>query len=685
MSLRRAALTLIGANPYRQSQGKRRALVKIVQFCIASAELLLLFLPIYRRRFSHMRGVDLMVIGAQKAGTTWIDRELRRQGLAVMGRRKESHHFDRGRMWTLRRYLEQFQGQSLDLPVIEVAPDYGPLSRLRIRAVKRLFPDMRLAFIARNPVERLWSGLRMETEFDRDPNAAPMTALEKLDYLQSPRARRYNNYAAQLTNWSDVYGHERILVLPFEHIRTRPHTVLKAILNHAGFESKLGAVSADPEFSGRAALPPDAIATQIERMSAIEIDRIETYFIGKEQTVDWVAVCNNWRNLRLPRAPESSENLLVVCGFSPNDRSTSSGQKLAYRRVLELAQTHAHVHVIAFENRLDRLDESASQWPLNVSVDLIPLRTIDRVLGALLWPRLPSFSVGRRWAGCRVIANKLSDPTFTNFFADFSQGLGAIDPKVTALFRFRQHDVVSALYERRLLSGAAWKRLFFALEAHRSKLWERTVWGKVRSVETLSFDDCELIQKLESTARVFAVAAGSTLEIPERSHENAVPWRIIYWGNMARTENEEAALRLASCLLPRVQERIPGAHLWVVGAHPTKRVRALASKDVHITGFVSDPATLLQTGQLAAVPLSLGSGVKIKVLETLELGLPTIVSPVGGEGIPDHPLLTRVTDDEAMIDAIVGAFQSVPAGYNASEEHLNGSGISQLPEIAIAV
>ena len=163
-----------------------------------------------------------------------------------------------------------------------------------------------------------------------------------------------------------------------------------------------------------------------------------------------------------------------------------------------------------------------------------------------------------------------------------------------------------------------------------------------------------------------------------------VSGRIIYWGNMARTENEDAAVRLVNDILPRVKMAVPDAHVLIVGAHPTEKVRALAAKDVAVTGFIDEPAPVLATAAVAAVPLRLGSGVKIKVLETLEGGIPTVVSPVGGEGIPDHPLLTRVLDDDAMADAIIDILtaQNVPAAKNDMREMANGG--TQLASIEMA-
>ena len=74
---------------------------------------------------------------------------------------------------------------------------------------------------------------------------------------------------------------------------------------------------------------------------------------------------------------------------------------------------------------------------------------------------------------------------------------------------------------------------------------------------------------------------------------------------------------------------------------------------MHVTGYVEDPSDIFATLDVAVAPLRLGSGVKIKVFETIDMGIPTVVSPVGGEGIEDHPNLDRTTTDEEFAAAVI--------------------------------
>jgi glycosyltransferase involved in cell wall biosynthesis len=199
------------------------------------------------------------------------------------------------------------------------------------------------------------------------------------------------------------------------------------------------------------------------------------------------------------------------------------------------------------------------------------------------------------------------------------------------------------------------------MEAWRARQWEAGAWATVLRVETLSEDDATFVGDSAPTAEVFNGGAGVTIEVDpnQRRSEAIVPGRLIFWGNMSRAENVDAATYMARVLLPRIRARVAHAHLWIVGAHPTAEVEALRNDTVHVTGFVDDPAPVFYTASAAVAPIRLGSGVKIKVLETINAGIPTIASPVAREGIPPHRLLLAAETDDEFVDLVCQALQKM--------------------------
>lgn len=662
MTIIRGLIAGIGLNPYRKRRLSAQSLVSLARYAIASAQLLaILLLPGYagfvRRTIS--RPVDLMVIGAQKSGTTWVHAQLQKTGLAVVSDVKECHHFDRGRSGSIRTYMKQFSGAASGRPIIEVAPDYGPLPRWRIKAIHRLFPELRLAFIARNPVSRAWSGTRMETSFDRGIAVDAVPQRDLLDHLGLPRSRRYADYAKFLQDWVGIFGAERLRVFPFEGIKDAPSELIAELVAHASrktTDQQHSQPTGGVVFNGNATDMHDAIRQKLRRDYLPFVRSFTTFATRVDTTCPWAQIAETWTSdaLSVHKQPEQNRHALVVCGFCPNPDANSSGQKLAFRRIEEIAARYAKVDVIYFINTLDRLDQKAARtnWPQNMgTLTAINLTWRHRIGGAIAHPFLPFFASSRRLAGQKTIERHLSNPCYTDFFADFSQGLAAIPPRYLALFNFRQHDIVSRLYDRKAQHATGLRRAANRVEAARSRRWEKNAWPGVLRLETLSVDDAVTIQRAHPVADISAQAVRGTVQVPAhlRTSETIIPGRLIFWGNLSRAENIDAALRMARDLLPEIRKVIPTAHLWIVGAHPTKDVIALESETVHVTGFVDSPASAFCSAAAAVVPLRFGSGVKIKVIETLDAGIPTVTSEVGSEGISDNKLLISTRSDEQFI------------------------------------
>ena len=72
----------------------------------------------------------------------------------------------------------------------------------------------------------------------------------------------------------------------------------------------------------------------------------------------------------------------------------------------------------------------------------------------------------------------------------------------------------------------------------------------------------------------------------------------------------------------------------VLGANPPEGLKKYASKKVLVTGFVENITEYLNKTKVAVLPLVLGAGIKVKVLEFAAAGIPIVTNKIGIEGIP---------------------------------------------------
>ena len=108
---------------------------------------------------------------------------------------------------------------------------------------------------------------------------------------------------------------------------------------------------------------------------------------------------------------------------------------------------------------------------------------------------------------------------------------------------------------------------------------------------------------------------------------------IIFIGGFDHAPNADAVLYFAREIFPRIHARIPQAVFQVIGPYPTEEVSRLASKSIHILGFVPDVAPFFDRARVSVAPLRFGAGVKGKVNQSMSFGVPTVVTSVASEGM----------------------------------------------------
>ena len=101
--------------------------------------------------------------------------------------------------------------------------------------------------------------------------------------------------------------------------------------------------------------------------------------------------------------------------------------------------------------------------------------------------------------------------------------------------------------------------------------------------------------------------------------------------------NIDAALYFASKTWPLIHARRPELRLVIVGAQPAKAILALREQAITVTGTVDDVRPYYQSALMSVVPLRVGGGTRLKVLEAMAAGTPVISTTLGAEGLAVTP------------------------------------------------
>jgi glycosyltransferase involved in cell wall biosynthesis len=111
------------------------------------------------------------------------------------------------------------------------------------------------------------------------------------------------------------------------------------------------------------------------------------------------------------------------------------------------------------------------------------------------------------------------------------------------------------------------------------------------------------------------------------------PDTLIYAGSLSYGPNLDAVRWFVTDILPRVRAVRPSVSLVVTGRHDGVPLAPLMREGVTFTGHVPDVASHVAGSAIAVVPLRIGGGTRLKVLEAMALGTPVVSTAKGAEGL----------------------------------------------------
>lgn len=121
---------------------------------------------------------------------------------------------------------------------------------------------------------------------------------------------------------------------------------------------------------------------------------------------------------------------------------------------------------------------------------------------------------------------------------------------------------------------------------------------------------------------------------------------LCFIGGYAHSPNVDAVCWLAEEIMPLVWESHPHITLTLIGSQPTPAVMALQSSKIQVTGYVEDVTQYFTSSRICVAPLRYGAGMKGKVGQSLEFGLPVVTTDIGAEGMDlQHGLHVLIAND----------------------------------------
>jgi glycosyltransferase involved in cell wall biosynthesis len=364
---------------------------------------------------------------------------------------------------------------------------------------------------------------------------------------------------------------------------------------------------------------------------------------------------------------DSPASVLAVTGQVPWPLA-SGGHLRTYHLLRTLAKScRVRLLVPAIAGR----DDAGLQALRDISVDTVPVRVrapgvirtgLHMTHAALtrmpyvMFARHHHRALARRFR--EQIARETPQAVYFDHLDSYSYaGVTGSIPTVVDM-----HNVYSRLAERAAREqGNFARRMYLQHEAALIARMERDAAISAHTVLAVSEEEAGYFASL-GAARVTLVPNGvdcaryETLPLAHRTGRRT----ILYVGCFTWEPNVAAARFLATEVLPRVAQHVPDVRLAFVGKDPGPEMHALAAADarVVVAGNVPDVTTYLREAHVLAVPLQVGGGTRLKILEAFAAGLPVVSTPIGCEGIRGengkHLVIVDRPDFASAITGLLG-------------------------------
>ncbi|MBM3190669.1 MAG: glycosyltransferase [Chloroflexi bacterium] len=199
-------------------------------------------------------------------------------------------------------------------------------------------------------------------------------------------------------------------------------------------------------------------------------------------------------------------------------------------------------------------------------------------------------------------------------------------------------------------SWAQWRRL---------ARFERQVCLDADAVVAVSEADAAALRALAPGIVPLVVPNGVDVNRFHPNLPDALPLEhpaVVFTGRMDFRPNVDAMEWFHERIWPLIRAQRPDARLYVVGKAPHAALSPLAlDPSVTVTGYVADVLPYFGGADVYVVPLRMGGGTRLKVLEAMAAGLPLVSTTIGAEGIAGESgeYLLLADGAQAFADAVL--------------------------------
>jgi glycosyltransferase involved in cell wall biosynthesis len=227
---------------------------------------------------------------------------------------------------------------------------------------------------------------------------------------------------------------------------------------------------------------------------------------------------------------------------------------------------------------------------------------------------------------------------------------------------FDAHNAETALQQRALLAGLAdlrrprrWPAAAYSwIQVGRLRRFERWACRSADWVVTVSESDRAAIGRLIPEKAASMSVMPNSIDVNQYDYfllspdDLPGPFDLVFTGKMDYRPNVDAVLWFAEAVWPLIRAKRPQATWAIVGQKPHARLAKLKREEgITVIGRVEHVLPYLAASTVYILPLRIGSGTRLKLLEAMAAGMAIVGTSIGVEGFPVQTDREVVVTDSA--------------------------------------
>jgi sugar transferase (PEP-CTERM/EpsH1 system associated) len=197
------------------------------------------------------------------------------------------------------------------------------------------------------------------------------------------------------------------------------------------------------------------------------------------------------------------------------------------------------------------------------------------------------------------------------------------------------HNIETAIWQRYEQNERnPFRRMYISIQRAKVERFERQAFSWVNGATAVCQSEAESISSLGVSYPVEVIDNGVDLAYFKPANSKPKLHHLVFTGSMDWRPNQDAMIYFVHDILPLIRKQIPEVTFSIVGRKPPQKIIDLGSqKGVTVTGTVDDVRDYISEAAVYVVPLRIGGGSRLKILEAMAMEKPVISTSIGAEGL----------------------------------------------------